>query len=547
MSGNISDHASQHDDASNDEYAATWTTEDLRFASFWVHERVLPLFGFIQRWGNTITDWPTDKQHIVDAINQVFPVLELLKVEYPEKATNDIESTLLNLWYGYTHVLALVSSEWASVYIHDSYKPIPVDPGFCMPDITPIEIEGTMVPLDKPATATMPQDVLSRLRDCRRQDAGKSSQPGMGSIVFFSFWILTQVLAATPSRPKIIDSPPKLLSSPIKHSLKGSADEIADNGSPKADPPPPKSKRTHQSEVQLLTGNKEGAETVYHSKPATWSPGQPLTSGTSKQAPVSKPASKRKVVEKAVEKPAEPKPAKTAEPEVPKLAKAMSPIHISDDDSSEDAEGEEDVDSDRDVDMKEVKPSGSRPRVRVVKSLNAIGNDKKEKAASLADINAAALGKVVEEILKKRQSNHKATGGAQFNISTDGQQDLLTELENSIQIANDARHVADKAARRIVRCFALFGLNTLVVVDKFGPATLRESFTDETLSAVIDYFNGVIDQHNKMLGESATLLADEWCPRLAASDLVDASTFSVIGTSAFKFVNRKDKGKAKAG
>ncbi|KAF8177950.1 hypothetical protein K438DRAFT_1769793 [Mycena galopus ATCC 62051] len=114
-----------------------------------------PLYKFILNFSNTLMDWPTDPDIIVSAIKCAFPVLI---------QTEAVSTSLLDIWYGYTRVLALVPygpPKWISVCIHESYKPVTVDPRFSLPKINPIIITGNLVTFKGHSTFTMPTDTLS--------------------------------------------------------------------------------------------------------------------------------------------------------------------------------------------------------------------------------------------------------------------------------------------------------------------------------------------------------------------------------------------------
>ncbi|KAJ7936633.1 hypothetical protein B0H13DRAFT_2303687 [Mycena leptocephala] len=588
-----SKHPSAHDAASEDNYIATFNAQDLRFASLWRHKLVVPPLKLILDYEDDIAkDWPISKDDVIEAINSAYPILKLLHAKFPEKRAKKLDSVLLDVWYGYTRLLALVETgpeEWK--------EEVPDD--FSFPRITPVRTSGTLKPCDAEGDAEMPTDVLKKPKRATGRSPGSRSAP------------------TTPSNEPESGKPSGSL--PQKAALKR----------------PSTSKRIRFDGLDLPTAD---TVTSTPSKPSTRSKDKSSTSGTPRRTPAPKP-------------------------------ERNDPIE--DEGGSDDADGEEEVDSDGDVEMKEVKLSTTRSGRSVASAKPAAAGPskargKKEKPLALSEIDAAALGKAVEDVFRKHQNNRKATSGSQFNIATDGQPRIVSTVRfanssqptfynglpatdigkryklsdtrvegkritvseataitdevntyiptvpcinciitgkdctpvaygtfcdncksgsfhsctynkdagqvvefirrlvalpnmslfrilqfpllDHVSAANDARHLADEAAHRVAKRFAHLGLNALVVIDKFGPAPLLELFDDETPETVLDFFNGVLDQHNDMLGASSTLPADEWKPRLAASDLVNANALSSICASAFKFAKEQkvDKGKVKA-
>ncbi|KAF8133485.1 hypothetical protein K438DRAFT_1884209 [Mycena galopus ATCC 62051] len=400
----------EYDSAAEAEYIASWTRTDQRFATYWTHEATTPLLELILDFDNVAAKWPDSKADAVVAINNAFPLLEVLKAKFPEDIATKVNTTLLDVWYGYTRLLALIGvgpKVWAGVQVYETYEPGKVPAGFHFPRIEPIQTRGPMISCTDTDLFNMPHDVLKRTAKPAKR--GSKSAPSTPS---------NKPEPSTQPEPKAPSG-----SSTKKPALKRSAPPDDDeDDEDKVEPSP--SKRLRFAGVSVPTASSAATS----SKPSTRSQDKVPTSGTSQTGPVPKPAfkgaaaSKRKTPATA--------PSKVAEPEVPKVPVQEVQVIESDDDEggSQDADGEDEVEPEEDAEEEDVKPATRRPARGATKPAAAGPSKAKGKKTTLAAIDPAALGKAVETLLRKRQNNRKATSGDEFNISTDDQKHIISTV-----------------------------------------------------------------------------------------------------------------------
>ncbi|KAF8124279.1 hypothetical protein K438DRAFT_1893361 [Mycena galopus ATCC 62051] len=399
----------EYDSAAEAEYIASWTRTDQRFATYWTHEATTPLLELILDFDNVAAKWPDSKADAVVAINNAFPLLEVLKAKFPEDIATKVNTTLLDVWYGYTRLLALIGvgpKVWVGVQVYETYEPGEVPAGFHFPRIEPIQTRGPMISCTDADLFNMPHDVLKRTAKPAKR--GSKSAP------------------STPSnKPESSTQPePKAPSGSLtkKPALKRSAPPDDDeDGEDKVEPSP--SKRLRFAGVNVPTASSAATS----SKP-------PLVRKTRSRHPeplkrVRPPSlhSRARLRPNARPPYSTIQGRRTRSPKVP--VQEVQVIESDDDEGgSQDADGEDEVEPEEDAEEEDVKPATRRPARGATKPAAAGPSKAKGKKTTLAAIDPAALGKAVETLLRKRQNNRKATSGDEFNISTDDQKHIISTV-----------------------------------------------------------------------------------------------------------------------
>ncbi|KAJ7194254.1 hypothetical protein B0H12DRAFT_1245903, partial [Mycena haematopus] len=365
--------------------SSSWKKVDHFFASFWCHEDVTSLLLFIQDYDVTRDNWPRDKTEVRDAIDLALPVLQLLCEHFPPDKANQLDPLLLDLWYGYTRLLALMGTgpeEWKAVCVPGFHKPSPLPKNFYFPTFKPIKINGDLDVFSGTGMFNMPQDVLAR-----------EASPEFVVIVPKSTRQTTPAAkATTKTAPKPIVKPPPStpVASPSSSRLpKRDFRELEASPTirPKAErstriaaatPSIPPAKRRH---IESSSGK---VEVVVESPPT-------------KSKPQTRSSTSRRQTQP---------PAKSSVPKSVTIIDGEPSDEESAPAGSEVGDGEEDADGDV-----EMTPAVT---TRATKKKGK-GKGKKAKPTPMRDTDASTIPEVIGELLSQRQGNP-----AEFNVVPEG-------------------------------------------------------------------------------------------------------------------------------
>ncbi len=105
----------------------------------------------------------------------------------------------------------------------------------------------------------------------------------------------------------------------------------------------------------------------------------------------------------------------------------------------------------------------------------------------------------------------------------------------AIKVANQARKLADEAARTAAQRLRQVTTTATFVVDKFGPDVFLETFTDDTTPDIVtDFFQSLIDEYNEAAkAHSTPKKAASHTPRLPFAKFLKAKGLDSISSLDF--------------
>ncbi|KAJ7183081.1 hypothetical protein B0H12DRAFT_1246841 [Mycena haematopus] len=382
--------------ASVAQYNQMWKSVDKEFAAYWQHPLVADVLDKILHFKNTMAHWKDLKPHVADEVNRAYPVLRLLKRAFPEKRAEGVDTSLLDVWYGYTRLLCYLGTgptKWMRVCIHDSYEPEIVPDDFEFPQVRPVVIKGDLSPLASKEIASMPKDRFPRPKATPPRatpdlvinaEASSESEPE------------TEVAPTPVKRKRAVedDSGRKALLA---------AAEIAGIDDEETSPRTETKKR--RREVEVAPSGLEFSVVAVGSNPSLF-PSMSSTSTAPQDA-------------FCRSGPFDPKPSIRAPPPTPSSSRNKQPKSVKSPEGQT-YDPDEDADADGDVVMEETPARNLRKSTRASGSGTNKRKTKRKQPTTVRDTDTTTIPDAIALLLSERQDNRKATEAVEFNVVPDG-------------------------------------------------------------------------------------------------------------------------------
>ncbi|KAF8147594.1 hypothetical protein K438DRAFT_1989514 [Mycena galopus ATCC 62051] len=519
---------SEYDSTAEAAYIATWTKTDQRFATYWTHDATTPLLDLILDFDNVTAKWPDSKAATVVAINNTLPLLKVLKLKFPEDIATNVNTTLRDVWYGYTRLLALIG------VCHNTFRILYKRSA---PPDHDEDDEDKVEPSPSKRTRFVGVDVLAA------SSAATSSKP------------------TTRSQDKVPTSGTSQTGLAPKPAFKGAAASKrktpATAPSKVAEPEVPKGP---VKEVQVIEsdddeGGSQDADGEDEVEPEEDAEEEDVKPATRRQA--------RSASKPAAAGPSKAKGKKTmlAAIDPAALGKAVETLLWKHQNNRKATSGDEfNIFTD---DQKHIilpstwlGPNPLEDRRLSLSDTKAITDGLNEFIPHAPCLDCIILGKectptafgtlcdnCASSTMHGCMYNRDAAQVVKFirrlgewtSLSPEYLHSEKDELIELIQAADHSRRLADVAALRVAQRLSKFATNALLVADKFGPEPLKACFNDEMPEAIQNFVNGLIDSYNERFQGDKTFDANEWVSKIPASRLVDFNALTRLGASTFTF------------